>query len=136
MVKTTPAGAPVRIGDVGSVKPSVMPVYTVVTANGKPAVLLNVFRQPDSNTVAVANAVHAEIEQIRKTLPPGIDLQPFYDQSEIVTAFHQERSRRDSDRADPGLADHGAVPARLGHVAGGRAGDSRHHRGHASSCCG
>ena len=28
-----------------------MPVYTVVTANGKPAVLLNIYRQPDSNTV-------------------------------------------------------------------------------------
>ena len=33
-----------------------MPVYTMVTANGKPAVLLNIFRQPDSNTVAVADA--------------------------------------------------------------------------------
>ena len=33
-----------------------MPVYTIVTANGKPAVLLNMFRQPDSNTVAVADA--------------------------------------------------------------------------------
>ena len=52
---------------------SVMPVYTVVTANGKPAVLLNIYRQPDSNTVEVANAVHAEIERIRKELPPGID---------------------------------------------------------------
>ena len=32
----------------------------------------------------VANAVHAEIERIRKELPKGIDLRPFYDQSEIV----------------------------------------------------
>ena len=38
---------------------SVKPVYTVVTANGKPAVLLNIYRQPDSNTVPVADAVHA-----------------------------------------------------------------------------
>ena len=84
VVKTTPAGAPVRIGDVATVRPSVMPVYTVVTANAKPAVLLNIYRQPDSNTVAVANAVHAEIERIRKDLPEGVDLRPFYDQSEIV----------------------------------------------------
>ena len=40
VIKTTPAGIPVRIGDVASVRPSVKPVYTVVTANGKPAVLL------------------------------------------------------------------------------------------------
>src|SRR5262249_27001476 len=39
VVKTTPAGAPIRIGDVATVSNSVMPVYTVVTANGKPAVL-------------------------------------------------------------------------------------------------
>src|SRR5215471_14026717 len=62
VIKTTPAGAPLRIGDVASVGPSVMPVYTVVTANAKPAVLLNVYRQPDSNTVIVANAVRQEVE--------------------------------------------------------------------------
>jgi CzcA family heavy metal efflux pump len=83
-IKTTPAGAPVRIGDVSTVSPSVMPVYTVVTANAKPAVLLNINRQPAGNTVAVANAVHAEIAQIRKELPKGVELRPFYDQSEIV----------------------------------------------------
>ncbi len=60
------------------------PVYTIVTANEKPAVLLNIYRQPDSNTVAVADAVHAELDKIRKTLPHGVALQPFYDQSELV----------------------------------------------------
>ncbi len=84
VVKTTPAGAPVRIGDIATVAPSVMPVYTVVTANGKPSVLLSVYRQPDGNTVQVANAIHAEIDQIRKTLPRGVELRPFYDQSELV----------------------------------------------------
>jgi multidrug efflux pump subunit AcrB len=34
--------------------------------------------------VAVADEVHAEIERIRQSLPPGIQLQPFYDQSELV----------------------------------------------------
>ena len=84
VVKTTPAGVPIHIGDLGSVAPSVMPVYTIVTANARPAVLLNVYRQPDSNTVIVANAVHGEIERIRRTLPKGVELRPFYDQSELV----------------------------------------------------
>ena len=62
-----------------------MPVYTVVTADGKPAVLLNVYRQPDSNTVDVANAVHSEIASLQKDLPPGRGTSsPFYDQSELV----------------------------------------------------
>src|SRR5207248_1138163 len=77
-------GVPVRVGDIGSVNPSVMPVYTIVTANGKPAVLLNVFRQPTSNTVAVADAMNQELQQIRRTLPPGVKLQSFYDQSQLV----------------------------------------------------
>jgi len=84
VIKNTPAGLPVRIGDIADVAPGVKPLYTVVTANGKPAVLLNINRQPDGNTVQVANEVHAAIESIRKTLPPGIEIQPFYDQSIIV----------------------------------------------------
>jgi CzcA family heavy metal efflux pump len=84
VVKTTPAGIPIRVGDIANVTPSVMPVYTIVTANGKPAVLLNLFRQPDSNTAAVADAVNAELQQIRKTLPSGVRLESFYDQSTLV----------------------------------------------------
>jgi len=84
VIKNTPAGIPVRIGDVAAVQQSVKPLYTIVRADGKPAVLLNINRQPDSNTVAVAKAVHDEVDQIRKGLPPGIHLTPFYDQSGIV----------------------------------------------------
>jgi multidrug efflux pump subunit AcrB len=83
-VKTSPAGVPIRIGDIATVAPSVAPVYTMVTANGKPAVLLNVSRQPESNTLQVANEVHDLIQQLEPTLPKGVHLQPFYDQSEIV----------------------------------------------------
>ncbi len=85
VVRTTQGGVPVTIGNVASVRPSVKPVYTAVTANGKPAVLLNIYRQPDSNTVAVADAVHREIDQLRRSLPSGTTLQPFYDQSILVS---------------------------------------------------
>jgi len=84
IVKSTPAGVPVRVGDLGQVVPGVKPVYRIITANGKPAVLLNINRQPDSNTLDVANQVHQALDEIRKTLPPGIEVQPFYDQSIIV----------------------------------------------------
>ena len=85
VVKTTPAGAPLRIGDIAGVSPSVAPVYTVVTANAKPAVLLNVYRQPSGNTVAVANAVHARDRSDPARTAKGVQLRPFYDQSEIVS---------------------------------------------------
>ncbi|PYT81191.1 MAG: AcrB/AcrD/AcrF family protein [Acidobacteria bacterium] len=84
VVKTSPSQVPIRLGDIAKIAPSVAPVYTVVTADGKPAVLLNVNRQPESNTLAVANEVHDLIQQLTPTLPPGVHLEPFYDQSTIV----------------------------------------------------
>jgi CzcA family heavy metal efflux pump len=84
VVKTTPSGTPVRISDVATLGPATLPVYTTVEADSKPSVLLNITRQPSSNTVAVADAVAVEITQLTKTLPPGVHLIPFYDQSELV----------------------------------------------------
>ncbi len=83
-VKTTAAGAPVRVGDVATVVKSTLPVYTYVSANGHPAVLLNITRQPSSNTVAVAHGVAAQIDSLRAKLPRGVVLAPYYDQSELV----------------------------------------------------
>jgi CzcA family heavy metal efflux pump len=84
VIKTTSTGIPVRIGDIAAVAPGVKPVYTIVNANGRPAILLNINRQPESNAVQVANEVHAEIARIQQSLPPGVEIQPFYDQSIIV----------------------------------------------------
>jgi CzcA family heavy metal efflux pump len=83
-VKTTASGAPVRVGDVASVVPGSMPVYTAVRADDQPAVLLNIARQPSSNTVAVADAVAKQIADLQAKLPAGTKLKPFYDQSQIV----------------------------------------------------
>jgi len=84
VVKNSSAGVPIRLGDIAKIASSVAPVYTVVTANGKPAVLLNVNRQPESNTLQVATEVHALIQELSPTLPPGVRLEAFYDQSTIV----------------------------------------------------
>ena len=84
VLKTTASGIPVRIADVATVQPSTMPVYTTVTANGRNAVLITIARQTTGNTVAVANAVAAEVAQLQKKLPPGVKLEPFYDQSQLV----------------------------------------------------
>src|SRR5580765_4311453 len=84
VVKTSPGGVPIRVGDVATVAPSLAPIYTMVTANGKPAVLLNVSRQPDSNTLEVANKVHDLVQRLAPSLPKGVKLEPFYDQSSIV----------------------------------------------------
>ncbi len=90
VIKKTKNDVPVRIGDIGEVHQSVKPVYTVVTANGKPAVLIYISRQPLSNTVQVANEIHAEMASLERSLPAGIRISRFYDQSEIVTASIQD----------------------------------------------
>jgi CzcA family heavy metal efflux pump len=84
VVKIPNNGVPIRLGDIAKVAPSVAPVYTIVTADGKPAVLLSVHRQPESNTLDVAREVHQKIAELRPTLPPGVHLEAFYDQSTIV----------------------------------------------------
>ncbi len=53
---------------------------------GNPAILVSINRQPSSNTVQVANEAHQEIQNIAPTLPSGVDLRVFYDQSNIVKA--------------------------------------------------
>jgi multidrug efflux pump subunit AcrB len=84
VVKTTPAGAPVRVADVASVQSGTLPVYTRVTANGHDAVLLTIARQPSSNTVTVADAVANEVADLQKKLPADVKLELFYDQSQLV----------------------------------------------------
>jgi CzcA family heavy metal efflux pump len=77
---------PVRVRDIGDVGRATAPAYTVVRADGKPAVLVSVNRQPSSNTVDVANAVRNEMAAVRQSLPTGVVVRPFYDQSGIVQA--------------------------------------------------
>src|SRR5580692_8831954 len=77
IVIKTNGDVPVRIKDIGEVSPSSAPAYTVVTANGKPAILVSINRQPSSNTVQVANEVHQEIQNITPSLPSGVDVRVF-----------------------------------------------------------
>ncbi|MDE3180138.1 MAG: efflux RND transporter permease subunit, partial [Acidobacteriota bacterium] len=56
-IKKDPNGNPIYIRDVATVASSIAPNYTIVTANNKPAVLINIDRQRKSNTMRVANEV-------------------------------------------------------------------------------
>lgn len=77
-------GTPVLVKDLARVVPGERPVYNIVTANGRPAVLVNVLQQPDGNAIAIADDVNRELREIRKSLPPDIELAIFYDQSILV----------------------------------------------------
>jgi len=76
--------APITVADVATVGAGVEPQYTIVTADGHPAVLLNIRRQPNANTVTVDDEVKAELAAIQPLLPKDVKIAPFYDQSLLV----------------------------------------------------
>jgi len=84
IVIATVNNAPVTVADVATVGAGTEPQYTVVTADGYPAVLLNILRQPNANTVSVTDEVKAELAAAQKQLPKDVKIAPFYDQSLLV----------------------------------------------------
>jgi CzcA family heavy metal efflux pump len=85
-------GASVRISDIAAVREGAEPNYTIVTADGRDAVLLNILRQPDANTVTVTDEIKAELAAIEKVLPKDVKIAPFYDQSIMVSdSIHSVR---------------------------------------------
>src|SRR5437868_9455465 len=86
IVVSTVNNVPVLLSDVATVEPGFEPRYTIVSADGKPAVLVNVLRQPAANTAALADAIKLQLTDIQKQLPRDVEIKPFYDQSLLVRA--------------------------------------------------
>jgi HAE1 family hydrophobic/amphiphilic exporter-1 len=77
-------GSPVRLGDVGNVLNAVSNPRSGNWYNGARTIVLAVRRQPGSNTVRVADAVQARIEEMRPQLPPAIEVNLLYDRSHTI----------------------------------------------------
>lgn len=77
------ANGVVKVGDVANVAPGVAQRWTLTVQDGKPAVLFNVYEQPDGNAVQIAKAVRDRLGSF--ALPPGVTLSNWYDQSQLVT---------------------------------------------------
>jgi CzcA family heavy metal efflux pump len=84
IVVATVNNAPVLVSDVATVTPGVEPQYTIVTADGHPAALVNINRQPDANTVAVVDNVKAALNAMRGQIPKDVRVAAYYDQSLLV----------------------------------------------------
>jgi multidrug efflux pump subunit AcrB len=84
IVVATVNNAPVIVADVATVGAGFEPQYTIVTADARPAVLLDVDRQPDANTVTVVDEVTAELAAVRPQLPKDVRVANYYDQSLLV----------------------------------------------------
>jgi multidrug efflux pump subunit AcrB len=82
VVKSDPAGV-VRVRDVATVQDGSVPQWLRIVEDGKPAVLFNIYEQPDGNAVQIAQEVQRRLKAF--PLPPGVKLVNWYDQSELVT---------------------------------------------------
>ena len=74
----------IRLRDIGRAEDGVEDYRTIARARGKPCVWLGIVKQAKANTVAVAQAIKAEMDAIRPTLPHGCDIWVGYDSSIYV----------------------------------------------------
>ena len=81
LIVTVRDGAPVRLGDLGQVLDDVQDNKAASWFNGRRSIVLAVQRQPGTNTVAVANAVHALVDRLRPQLPGSVRLEILNDRS-------------------------------------------------------
>jgi CzcA family heavy metal efflux pump len=84
VVVQTKNGAVVRVGDVAKVSAAPAPQWIRVTADGREAVLVNVFQQPGGNTVQIAKQVQAAFEQLKAEGPADMQVKAWYDQSDLI----------------------------------------------------
>ena len=86
-------GAPVRLGDVAKVTDSVEDRYSVGFHNDRPAVLLNISRQPGANIIETIDAINAQLPALRALLPADADLAVVMDRSPGIRATLRESQR-------------------------------------------
>ncbi len=85
VVKTGKEGVPVYVGDLGEVVIGAAVRQGAVTADGKGEIVAGIAMMlQGENSRAVVQRVKQRVEQIRKTLPKGVELIPFYDRTELV----------------------------------------------------
>jgi len=79
-------GVPVALGELGTVAAADAVTYIHTTADRKPAVLVNIVRQPDASTLDIAAGVDRLFRTRPELLPKGVRWRSFYDQAEFVRA--------------------------------------------------
>ena len=77
-------GAAVRISDIATVLDSVEDVRTGGLANGEPAILLVIFRQPGANIIETVDRVKAAMPQLQASIPPAIKLAVALDRTTTI----------------------------------------------------
>jgi multidrug efflux pump len=86
-------GAPVRLTDVGDVVDSNENIRNAGIANGKPSVLVILFRSPGANIIDTVDRVYALLPELQAAIPPAIDITPAADRSVTIRASLKDVER-------------------------------------------
>jgi multidrug efflux pump subunit AcrB len=77
-------GLPLTLADLGTLIEREREPESFARINGQQAINFNVFKQQDANIVVVGDAVKKAMDEIRKTLPPDVELRTIYVSSDFV----------------------------------------------------
>ncbi|TDG14745.1 efflux RND transporter permease subunit [Seongchinamella unica] len=86
VIRQTPQGAVVRVGDVATVIDGFEEQEILATMNGQPAVLLQALTTENMQVVKTSESVHQWMEEVRPRLPKGVELTMWFDTADIYTA--------------------------------------------------
>ena len=90
VISTSGKGVPVRLKDVAHVYDGQQDAFQAAWFQGKPAVLMYVFRQSTANIIDVTDRVKAEVPLLRNYLQPGTTLTPYFDGTPTIRASLHE----------------------------------------------
>jgi multidrug efflux pump len=86
-------GAAVRLGDVADVQDGVADVRNLGLVNGKPGIVIPVFRQPGANIIDTVDRVRALLPYLQSSIPPSIRLSIVMDRTTTVRASVKDIER-------------------------------------------
>jgi CzcA family heavy metal efflux pump len=74
----------ITLKDIATVEIKEAKEYIKVNANGKESILVAVIKQPNANLISLSNEMNVKLEALKKILPNGITIKPFYEQATFV----------------------------------------------------
>jgi len=79
-------GAPVRLSDIAKVTEGIEDLRNSGYANGKPAVVIGIGRQPGANIIETVDRIKALLPELRASIPPSVSLLPTFDRTTTIRA--------------------------------------------------
>jgi multidrug efflux pump len=86
-------GAAIRVADIGQAVDSVEDIRNSGYANGKPSVLVIVFRQPGANIIETVDRLRAVLPQLKAAIPQAIEMRVAMDQTVTIRASVRDVER-------------------------------------------